>query len=257
MRVSLISAVALLLVGSTAAPLGAQSVDEIVARHIEARGGYDKLKAIQTIKITKTVATEFNNIKVVVYKKRPQLYRSEQGPAGQPPIPRGVNAGAAWDTAPTGRVTLKPEKLAAETRETDADFDGLLVDWKAKGHTVTLEGTEAMTGGEAYKLKVTTKGGTVRYVYLDTKTYLDRRQAGTLNLAPNRAVSSVTDVGGWRDVDGVKFPFDLSEERTGGGLTQALATYPEKIELNVPMDDALFATPAGAAPAPGPGRGGF
>jgi hypothetical protein len=27
------------------------------------------------------------------------------------------------------------------------------------------------------------------------------------------------------------------------------ATYTEKIELNVPMDDALFATPSAAAPA--------
>jgi hypothetical protein len=249
MRVSLIAAAALLF-GLTASSASAQTVDEIVARHIDARGGYEKLKAIQTIKITRTVATEFSNIKVVIYKKRPQLYRSDQGPVGQPPTARGINADAAWDTAPGGRVTLKPAQMAAEARDIDADFDGLLVDWKAKGHTVTLEGKEPMTAGDAFTLKVTTKSGIVRFIYLDTTTYLDRRHSGVRNLAPNSPVNSVMDFGGWREIDGVKFPFDISEERIGRALTTALATYTEKIELNVAMEDGLFATPAGAVAAP-------
>jgi hypothetical protein len=50
----------------------------------------------------------------------------------------------------------------------------------------------------------------------------------------------------YRDVNGVKFPFAVDEERTGGGITQSFATYTEKIEVNVPMEDALFAAPAPA-----------
>src|SRR5262249_53585993 len=124
------------------------------------------------------------------------------------------------------------------------DFDGLLVDWKAKGHDVVLEGTEALTGGEAYKLKVTTRSGVVRYIYLDTKTCLDRRQTGVLSLAGNRRENFVMDYSNWKTVDGIRFPFNLDEDRTGGPVTQSFATYTEKIELNVPMDDSLFATPS-------------
>ncbi|HEX6976288.1 MAG TPA: hypothetical protein VF147_17895, partial [Vicinamibacterales bacterium] len=138
-----------------ASPAAAQTVDDLVAKHLAARGGYEKLKAVQTIKITRTVATNFANVQVVIYKKRPNLFRSEQTAPGQPTIPRGVNADVAWDTI-QGKIAQRPAPLAAETRDIDADFDGLLVDWKAKGHTVTLEGTEPLTGGDAYKLKVVT-----------------------------------------------------------------------------------------------------
>lgn len=243
MRVSVTSAAALLAI-LVSVGAQAQSVDEIVARHIEARGGYEKIKAIQTIKITRTVATPFAKVKVVIYKKRPQLYRAEQGPTGQPPVPRAINADAAWDTA-QGKVVLRPAQAAAEAREIDGDFDGLLVDWKEKGHTVALEGREALTGSEAYKLKVTTRSGLVRYIYLDTKTLLDRRQSG-INLPTARKEDFVLDYSNWRAVEGVQFPFNLDEDRTGPQITQSFATYTEKIELNVPMEDSLFATPEGA-----------
>jgi len=205
---------------------------------------------VQTIKITRTIATPFNDVKVVLYKKRPQLFRAEQTPSGQQrPTVRGVNPDAAWDTAQGGRIALRTAPAAAEARDLDADFDGLLVDWKAKGHTVTYEGKESLPGAETLKLKVTTRSGAVRYLYLDATTCLDRRHAGVLNLAPNRQLNFIMDFNGWRSVDGVMFPFDIGEDRSGPEPSVSYATYTEKIELNVPMDDALFATPSAAAPA--------
>jgi len=229
------------LAASTAA---AQTVDEIVARHIEARGGYARLNAIQTIKITRTIATPFSDVKVVVYKKRPHLLRIEQTPPGQPMIPRGVSATEAWDTV-QGKIVVRPPQTFAEARDLDADFEGLLVNWKEKGHTVELAGKESLPGGDVYKLKVTTTSGASGDLYLDAKTYLDRRH---VNLTGNRQAQVVVDFGGWRDVNGVKFPFDIAEERTGKGPVQSFVVYTEKIEVNVPMDDTMF-----AAPKPTPG----
>ena len=237
-----------------AVPASAQSVDEIVAKHIAARGGYDKIKAIQSMKITRTVATPFSSVKVVVFKKRPALVRFEQTAAGQATANvRGINADAAWDTGPGGKITTRTAQLASEARETDADFDGLLVDWKEKGHTVTLEGKEQMTGWEGYKLKVTTKSGVVREIYIDTATYLDRRHAGTVTLPspPNapagakpRQYNFTSDFSDWKEVNGVKFAFAVDEDRVGREPSQSFATYTEKIEINVPIEDAMFAPPA-------------
>ena len=226
-------------------PASAQTVDEIVSRHIDARGGYDRLKAIQSIKITRTVATPFSDIKVTVYKKRPQLFRADQGPAGGATTARGVNDQDAWDTAAGGKIVTREAKNAAETRELDADFDGLLVDWKQKGHTVTYEGKVPVAGGEAHKLKVVTKGGTERTIFVDAQTFLERRHTGVLNLPGNRRFDVTIDFSNWKEVNGVKFPFDINEERTGREPVQSFVTYTEKIEVNVPMDDALFATPKG------------
>jgi hypothetical protein len=249
-------AAAAALMSVSALPAAAQSVDEVIARHIAARGGIDKLRAIQTIKMTRTVVTPFSTIQVVTYKKRPYLYRVEQAAPGQPAIARGVNADGAWDGGPGGKAVMRPAALAAETRDIDADFEGLLIDWKAKGHTVTLDGKVPMPPGDAYKLTVKTKGGAERTIYLDATTYLDRRHTGVLNLppgpaavkqlgdkAPPRRFDVVIDYGGWRQVQGVQFPFDIAEERTSDEPVQSLVTYTKSIELNVPLDDAFFATP--------------
>lgn len=239
------TAALLALVGIFPLTASAQTVDELITRHTDARGGHEKLKAIQTLKITRTVATPFTSVKMTIFKKRPDLIRWEQTPRGQTvPVPRAVNATGAWDTN-QGKVVPRPEALANEAREIDGDFDGLLVDWKAKGHVVALDGKD----GPAYKLKVTTKGGTVRYVYLDAKTYLETRQTGRVSLGPdpktnerrfNEVAFTFSD---WREVNGVKFPFAVDEDRTGGGITQSFAIYTEKIEVNVPMEDAIFAPP--------------
>lgn len=225
----------------------AQTVDDLVAKYIDARGGIEKLKAIQTIKITRTVGTGIgNNVKVIIYKKRPNLYRGEQGPTapGAPLVPRGVNETDAWDTV-QGKITTRPEATEAETRDLDADFDGFLVDWKTKGHTVTYAGIEKLPTGDAHKLNVKLKSGGDRTVYLDARTFLERRQVGTLTLLNGRKLDVVIDYSGWKDVNGVKFPFDVTEDRTGPMPAQSLVIYTEKIETNLPMEEALFATPKG------------
>jgi hypothetical protein len=251
MRMS-VTASALLLGSLVVSAAHAQTVDEVVAKHVAARGGEDKLKAIQTIKLTRTVGTPFTKVGVVSYRKRPNLLRIEQAAAGQPAVARGINADAAWDTLAGGKVALRPAPLAQESREIEADFDGdLLVDWKAKGHTVTLDGREPIGGADTYKLTVKTKTGAIRTIHLDATTFLDRQQSGVQNLPNNRRYTFVATLGGWRDVNGVQFPFDIDEERVDGPITQSFATYTHKIELNVPMDDALFATPPGASAPPG------
>jgi hypothetical protein len=250
MRLPLSIAAAAALLAFIAPPSAAQTVDELVAKNIAARGGMDKIKAIDTLKITRTVATGIgNNVRVIIYKKRPQLYRGEQGPAqpGATLIPRGVNADDAWDTV-QGKITTRPEPAETESREIDADFDGLLVDWKQKGHTISLDGQEALPGGETHKLKVTTKSGVVRTVYLDAKTGLERRHTGVMTLPNGRKLDIVIDFSNWKDVNGVKFAFDINEDRVdpkGAAPAQSLVTYTEKIEANVPVEDALFATPKG------------
>lgn len=231
-----------LVIVLAATPGSAQTVDTLVARHIEARGGYDKLKAIQTITITRTVATAFAKVRVVIYKRRPYLYRVEQGlvQAGPPAVSRGISPDGAWDVA-GGKVVNRSAEGFAEARDLDGDFDGLLVDWKEKGHVVTYEGKETLPPGEAHKLKVRTKGGAERLIYLDASSYLERRQTGVLNLPGGRQFDVVIDYGNYRDVAGVKFPYDITEERTGKEPVQSLAVYTESIAVNLPMDAALFA----------------
>ena len=234
----------LFLIVLTASHASAQTVDEIIAKHVEARGGIARLKAIDTVRIERTVAATFNDIDVLIVKKRPDLYRSEQTPEGSPnTIVRGF-ADVAWELA-GGRAAVREGAGAAEQREVDGDFDGFLVDHAAKGHAVALEGRGKVGGADAWKLKVTMRSGAVRYVYLDAATFLERRHETTIELAPGRRVATTIRFGDWRDVGGVKFPFAIEEERDAPG--QTFVHYTKKIEVNVPVDDSLFAMPKPSA----------
>ena len=44
-------------------------------------------------------------------------------------------------------------------------MEGPLVDYRRKGHKVELLGKEKVEGVDAYKLKLTLKGGEVKYIY--------------------------------------------------------------------------------------------
>ena len=218
----------------------AQTVDEVVAKHIEARGGMPALAAIQTVRIERTVAATFTDVEVVIYKKRPNLYRSEAKPKLGAHVVRGF-ADVAWETT-NGKTTVREGAGPIEQREVEADFDGLLVNYRDKGHTIELEGRQRVGAAQALKLKVTTKSGAVRYVYLDPATWLETRHEGTIELAPGRRVATTITFSDWREVGGVKFPFAIDEERDAPG--QTFVTYTKKIEVNVPIDDAIFRMPS-------------
>jgi hypothetical protein len=224
-----------------AAAAEAQTVDEILAKHIEARGGVAKLRSIQTVRIERTVAATFNDIEIVIYKKRPDFYRSEQKPEGSPNVTVRGFSETAWESV-NGKTSVREGAGPVEQREVDGDFDGFLVDHREKGHTVALEGRQRAGAVDAWKLKVTMKSGAVRYVYLDASTFLETRHEATIEVAPNRRIATTITFNDWREVNGVKFPFAIDEERDAPG--QTFLFYTKKIEVNVPMDEAMFKMPS-------------
>ena len=223
------------------APASAQTADELIQKYIDARGGAARLAAVTSVRIVRTYGTLGGNMPVTITKKRTGLYRSDQAPTGRPTVARGLDAGGAWESV-NGKVTRRPADQELELRELDGDFDGFLVDHKAKGHTVEYLGRQRAGGIDTHKLKVTLKSGAVRHVYLDATTYLERKQEGTITL-PDGKVPVILTFGEWRDVDGVKFPFAIDEERVSFP-PQTFAIYTERIEVNPHVDDGMFAMPS-------------
>jgi hypothetical protein len=224
-----------------ASAASAQTADDLVAKNIEARGGWAKLKAVESVRIERTVAAVFTDIDVVIYKKRPNLYRSEQKAKDSPTTTVRGFSDTAWESA-GGKTTVREGAGPVEQREIDADFDGFLVDYRDKGHTIALEGKQKLGPTDVYTLRVTMKSGAERVVYLDAATFLERRHEGTIELGPNRRVKTTIDYGDWRDVGGVKFPFAIEEDRDAPG--QTFVHYTRRIEVNVPMDEVLFRMPS-------------
>jgi hypothetical protein len=59
-----------------------------------------------------------------------------------------------------------------------ADLDGLLVDYAAKGTQLDLDGMEKVEDRDTYKLKLTLKSGQVTHMWVDAQTFLEAKIEG-------------------------------------------------------------------------------
>lgn len=226
-----------------APPLAAQTLDELIAKYVEAKGGLDKLKALKSIRLTgiMTIGPGME-APVVVELKRPNLMRVDftvQGMTGT----QAYDGGAGWTFMPfAGQKSaepMSPEDL--KVAEEQADIDGALVDYEAKGHQVELMGKEKVEGTDAHKVKVTMKNGTVRYIYLDAEYFLEIREEGE-RIVRGTEVDSESSIGDYKEVDGLMFPHSVESGPKGSPQKQKMTV--QKIELNVPIDDARFKMPS-------------
>jgi outer membrane lipoprotein-sorting protein len=223
----------------------AQTVDELLAKHYEACGGLDKLKALNTMRVTGTITVAPGmEAPFTMERKRPGMRRMEFTIQGMTGI-QAFDGTKTWSVMPfMGKKD--PEVGSDEDNKNamdDADFDGALVDYKAKGHTIELMGKEAVEGADAFKLKVTKKNGNIEYDYLDAETYLLVKTEGKVRRRGTE-MEGETTFSDYKDVDGTMQPFSMESGAKEMGQKQKLTF--TKIELNVPLLDSRFAVPEGA-----------
>jgi len=228
--------------------LVAQTVDEIIAKNIQARGGAEKLRSVKSIKTTATIAMGPGmEAPGVMIQKRPGMAHLEFTIQGLTAV-QGYDGKNAWQIMPfTGKKD--PELMSADEAkemEETADLDGPLMDYKSKGHQVELLGKEKLEGTDAYKLKVTLKNGDVQTMYIDADSFLTIKEETKRTVrGTDRDVES--SIGDYKEVDGIVFPFAVESGVQGGTDKEKITV--SKIELNVPVDDSIFKMPP---PAPKP-----
>jgi hypothetical protein len=124
----------------------------------------------------------------------------------------------------------------------DADIDGPLVDYKEKGNTVEYLGHDIVDGDDALRLKVTLKDGDIVYYYLDPDTFIDIRKE-TQEFIRGSVKETVTDMGSYKPVAGVMYPFAMSTGPKGDPTSGATITV-EKLEINTGVERSEFEVPA-------------
>jgi hypothetical protein len=158
---------------------------------------------------------------------------------------QGTTGVYAWDGAAGWRVSPLDGGLEAEPMSVEdaavaaeqADVDGPLVDWKAKGHRVELVGAQALAGGPAQHLKVTMSSGAVRHVWLDAASGLVVRTLATRRVR-GHAVELETLFDDYRETSGVKFPRSI--ETGVVGRPRRLRITVDAVEVNPLIDEARF-----------------
>jgi hypothetical protein len=241
-----ISAALITRVGFTQDQKG-PTLDELVAKNIEAKGGADALRALQSLRLTGKMRVQQGQIQLAYNqtKKRPGEVRTEATIQGMTAVD-AYDGKEGWRISPFGG-RKDPEKMSADDAKPlteDAEMDGPLVDWKAKQSTVDYLGTEDVDGTLAYKLKVVHKNGDVSFVYLDPDHFLEIRIL-TQRTRHGAQEEVETDLGDYEKIGGVFVPFSIETGRKGDPDKQKVII--DKGEANVPVDDAMFHFPAPAS----------
>ncbi|MGA9963570.1 MAG: hypothetical protein WBQ10_00060 [Terriglobales bacterium] len=220
-----------------------QTADELVNKNIEAKGGMDKIKAVNTWRMTGKLIGGGITATAGQENMRPNLVRETFSLQGMTAV-QAYDGSTGWQIQPFGG-RKDPELMGEDDMRDlliDSDFDGPLVDYKAKGNTVEYLGHDIVDGDDALRLKVTLKNGDIIYYYLDPDTFLEIRKE-TQEFIRGSVRENAFDLGSYKPIGGVMYPFSIASGPKNDPTSWQTVTV-EKIEVNVPLDASDFALPA-------------
>jgi len=215
-----------------------QSVDDIINKYIDGRGGKDKLSAIKSVYMEGSREMMGSGVAVKVTIVQGKLFRND--------FEIGGNKGYMIFT-PTEGWSLIPmrsqnvEIISADrlkNMQGQLDIAGPLVDYIAKGNKAELQEKEIIDGKEAYKIKMTLSTGKEIYFFIDKDSYLliQSKQISPA-MGNNTPQEIVTNYSNYKSFDGIMFPQTIANP--GSGVTGGSTTF-DTIVINKIIDESQY-----------------
>ncbi|SNS71935.1 hypothetical protein SAMN05421640_0982 [Ekhidna lutea] len=225
------------------------SVDEIIDGYFENTGGKDAWANLKGIKMTAKVNQGGMEIPLEIVQLADGRQYTQFTFQGMT-LRQGVYDGETlWGT---NFQSMKAEKSDAESTENmklDAnDFPDSFLNYKDKGYTAELLGTETIEGAETYKVKLTKEPRMmdgkevedVSFYYFDTEAFVPLAVDQEIKQGPQAGSIGRSTMSDYQEVDGLYFPFSLTQG-VKDGPSQPLII--ESIELNPEVSESTFAFP--------------
>lgn len=238
------------VVGFVMAPRAvAQTADEVVEKHLAAMGGRAALAKLSSQVASGTIAIQAQGADlggtIETAKKAPNKSRTLMK------IDLSSVGGSEMviDQRCDGKTAFASNSLQGDREITgaqlqsmlNASFPSSLLSYKEAGAKVDLLGRETVGAKPVLVLQYTPASGPAVKLYVDAETFFISRTVVKLSVPEAGGdVEQTTDVGDYREVDGVKTPFSVTVSGSGQLITISLA----KVAHNVALDDAVFSRPA-------------
>jgi hypothetical protein len=230
------------------APLAsAQTVDEVIDKHLAAIGGRAALAKVKSRVMTGTIslATPVGELvgPVEIMNQWPNKARtfikldlSAVG-AGELTVDQRFDGtvGFVLDSM-QGNRDITGNQLE---NMKNATFPSPFLDYKERGATVELGPKEKVGARDAYLLTTKSKTGSVVRQWIDAETYLPLKVAVKVELPQVGEIEQSTEFSDFRDVDGLKVPFTVKSSSTAQNFTITVT----KVEHNGKIDETLFSKP--------------
>jgi hypothetical protein len=255
----------------------AQTLDEIVSKHLEAMGGAKRLRAVQTMSMERVDADPAKKANTfTIFRKRGNKFRMETidlAPNYSIKIRKveGCDGKNSWSifspsvskAMPDTAFVDGPPKItpADETCKIIAEMDSPLLDYKTKKGSLTLAGIQKVAGVDAYDLQLNHPftQHVAAHFYVDKKSFL------LVKVVRESGGSHTEDLySDYRKVDGIMVPFlwetrwwavrkdPALEEKAASEKIAGDEGYNKEVvksaKFNIPLPDSLFAPPSATMP---------
>lgn len=217
---------------STALPEGLTAKD-VIDDYIKAIGGKEKLEKVTAVKAKMNADMMGNSISMTRIQKAPNKMFLEASMGGNVMMKQTFDGKDASAMQMGQQIPLDENKI--KEMAIDARMFAELY-YDELGVKTKLIGVENIDGTNAYAVEVTLPTGTTSTHYYDAETGLKIRESQVAK-TPQGEMVMATDIGNYKEVDGILFPYEIKQPM-GGGMKMVLKT--ESIEVNPEINDDIF-----------------
>jgi len=229
--------------------LKAQSADEILNNYFENTGGKANWAKLTGIRMYAKVNQNGMDIPLEITQLKDGRQMTVIKFQGQE-IKQGVFDGETlWGVNFMTQKAEKSDKEATDNMKLEMnDFPSPFTNYKQKNYIVELMGKETIDGTETFKIKLVKEPVTVdgkkeesiSYYYFDADNFVPIVVESEIKSGQFKGQTSEIKMSDYQEVDGLYFPFSLTQGIKGkGGGTVTI----EKIELNPKVDASEFKFP--------------
>jgi hypothetical protein len=219
----------------------AQTVDEVIQKYSAAIGGLDAFNTVKTVKMTGNVSVQGMDLPLTIEIINGKAMRSDVQIMGQMII-NAYKDGKGWTVNPLTGTTSPTEVTGAALYDlkNQSVIASSLMDYKARGNQVELEGQEDVEGVKCYKIKLTRKDdGKVSTYFISTSDYLPTKFVESKEMQ-GQTFDIESYFSDYKDFNGMKFSMTRTQKIEDQVLQEIKLT---DIQFNVDIDDKIFDMP--------------
>ncbi|MFN5422001.1 MAG: hypothetical protein ACK5AO_01935 [bacterium] len=212
-----------------------QTADEIINKHIEAIGGKENWKKVNSIRQEGTVSVQGMEIPVITTTLHNKATKQEYTAMGMS-VYSIITTEGGWSLNPMAGQT-EPETMGEDQLKYgryQLDAQGEFIDYKEKGHTLELLENEDVDGVSCFRIKLNRKGGTSSTFFIDPKSFYVIRNSSTIN-AGGQSVELILNLSNHQKLpEGIVVPYTMENSQIPAPLNIT------KVEINGKIDEAIF-----------------
>lgn len=210
------------------------TAQSVIDGYLEAIGGVEKLKGVKDVATEMTASIQGQTINASVKQKTSGKYLMAMSMNGMVLQEQKYDGEQAEQSAMGQSQKLEsPEELASLKRQSMPFPELFYEEW---GYTLNLQGVDQIDGKNVVAVEVVTPEGEKFTDFFDLETSLKVRTTATQE-SPAGPATIVTDIKDYREVDGIKMPF---ENNISGVMPIPLVMKVQSVKLNSGLEDSVF-----------------